>query len=218
MIACPLCMQKLPSYRPAKWDPYYRCPCGTLFHIRFRRALPHFITIGLRKCDPIRLPPPQQYFAYRFLLKNLFRSLRGGCRDTHRELALSYLPMCDLIRFGDQHFAPIRNQVGEILVDPEKCEFLVPEDGPPASRWPVIGDFEELHTNCDFASWCLERIGDGRFSENEACAFGYIYQHFPHVNAFFGSGNKEIAAAWKKATKGQLPSSRRAQVRSRLTW
>ncbi|MEM9656814.1 MAG: hypothetical protein AAF961_00500 [Planctomycetota bacterium] len=213
MFSCPLCLKKLRNDRPAKWDPYLRCSCGALFQVRCRLALPYFASLGLRRTEPIRLPPPEQYFVYRQLLVRVFASLRQKCDEEVRAEAVGFAPLCDLIRFGDAHPPPIRAG-RKTFYDPDHPEFY-----PPVRQraWPEIGDFEEFHTNCDFASWCLQRIGDGRFSDRDACSFGYVYQHFPHVR-FYRTENDEIAAAWKKATKGRLPSPRRAQVRARLPW
>ncbi|MEM8944460.1 MAG: hypothetical protein AAGD11_04690 [Planctomycetota bacterium] len=214
MIACPLCLKKLPSYRPDKWDHYYRCPCGARFDIRCRHALPHFASLGLRKCDPIRLPPPNEYFAYRTLLHSLFAALRTRCDENLRGLARAYLPICDLIRFGDKHPKPIHGPDGKTIFHSQTKELWM---SPNQCSWLDIGDMGRFHSNCDFASWSLERIGDGRFTDEEASSFGYVYQHFPHVKAIWIE-TPSIATAWKQAMKGQLPSSRRAQVRDRLPW
>lgn len=216
MISCPLCMKKMPSYRPRRWEPNYRCSCGALFNVRCRWVLPHFAALGLRRSEPICFPPPHLYFVYFYLLKRFFSTLRhrSSCDASTRQRAGLLLPICDLIRFGGKHVAPVVSVQGEVLVDPSKCEFTTPANH---AHWPEINDFEEFHTNLDFASWCLERIANGQFSDREAQGFGYIYQHFPHVRGFI-SENSDVAAAWKMAEKGKLPTLRRAQIRSRLPW
>ncbi|MEQ8837382.1 MAG: hypothetical protein RID07_11315, partial [Lacipirellulaceae bacterium] len=155
------------------------------------------------------MPPPNQYFAYRELLTSHFLDLRMGCGEVRRKRAAALAPVCDLIRFGDEHPAPIHVD-GKLLFDSEKKEFVTPVE---QCTWPAdIDDFELFHINCDFASWCLVRIGDGRFSDAQAQGFGYLYQHFPQVRGYWGD-DEETKAAWKRAAIGQLPSPRRAQVR-----
>ena len=173
-----------------------------------RFLLPTFLTLGLRKMEPIRLPPPKTFFACYESLRDFFNGLRyGGCKDETRKRAGELFPACDLIRFGGNHSPPIP----EIELGAKQGM------GSLINKWPEFHNFELWHTNLDFAYWAMKRMASGELDKADAEGIGYIYQHFPVVRGVW-SKNPEVEEAWKLARAGKLPSPMRAKIRARMSW
>jgi hypothetical protein len=163
--------------------------------------------------EPIRRPPPNEYYGFVALLRHVATRLRDGASTS--ELAdgmRASREACDLLRFwrrdrSDDFRQGLSEPTAQLLND------AVFQASNPAIELPPLPEVAQYHAICDFGSWGFGQIADERMDPHTAQQFGYNMHNFPGAA---GWSSQELNHAYRQAVAGELPSPGRLRIRELL--